>query len=98
MHFPGMGTICNMGAEIGATTSVFPFGPSMARFLHASNRSAISDLAAKYQHILSPDENAPYDELIEINLSEVRLPTLILFLLSNRIKNLKNSKTSCNLF
>ena len=74
-----MGTICNMGAEIGATTSVFPFGPSMARFLHASNRSAISDLAAKYQHILSPDENAPYDELIEINLSEVRLPSLILF-------------------
>ncbi|XP_065066149.1 aconitate hydratase, mitochondrial-like [Rhopilema esculentum] len=67
----GMGTICNMGAEIGATTSVFPFGPSMARFLHASNRSSISDLAAKYQHILSPDENAPYDELIEINLSEL---------------------------
>ena len=32
---------------------------------------AISDLAHKYQHILSPDENAPYDELIEINLSEV---------------------------
>ena len=34
-----MGTICNMGAEIGATTSIFPFGPSMARFLNATNRS-----------------------------------------------------------
>eukprot|EP00112_Aurelia_sp_Birch-Aquarium-sp1_P012694 Seg2672.8 transcript_id=Seg2672.8/GoldUCD/mRNA.D3Y31 product="Aconitate hydratase mitochondrial" protein_id=Seg2672.8/GoldUCD/D3Y31 len=67
----GMGTICNMGAEIGATTSVFPFGSSMARFLHATNRSAISDLAAKYQHNLCPDENADYDELIEINLSEL---------------------------
>jgi len=67
----GMGTICNMGAEIGATTSVFPFGQSMARFLNATNRSAISDLAAKYQHMLSPDENAPYDELIEIDLNEL---------------------------
>ncbi len=35
----GMGTICNMGAEIGATTSVFPFGPSMERFLAATNRT-----------------------------------------------------------
>lgn len=60
-----------MGAEIGATTSVFPFGPSMTRFLNSTNRSAISDLASKYQHVLSADENAHYDELIEINLSEL---------------------------
>lgn len=67
----GMGTICNMGAEIGATTSVFPFGDSMDRFLGSTNRTAISDMARKYQHLLNADESAEYDELYEINLSEL---------------------------
>ena len=38
----GMGTICNMGAEIGATTSVFPFNHRMSDYLHATNRAGKS--------------------------------------------------------
>jgi len=68
----GMGTICNMGAEIGATTSVFPFNKRMADYLEATNRKGISDEAAKVQgSLLSADEGCQYDELIEINLSEL---------------------------
>ncbi|XP_072035641.1 probable aconitate hydratase, mitochondrial [Amphiura filiformis] len=67
----GMGTICNMGAEIGATTSVFPFNNRMADYLKATNRQEIADLATKYQHILTSDEGAKYDEVIEINLDEL---------------------------
>ena len=43
--FLGMGTICNMGAEIGATTSVFPFGDSMDRFLGSTNRTGKQQLS-----------------------------------------------------
>lgn len=65
----GMGTICNMGAEIGATTSLFPFNKRMADYLKATNRADIAEQAAKFQHLLTPDEGAPYDELIELDLS-----------------------------
>ena len=54
--FIGMGTVCNMGAEIGATTSVFPYGPSMARFLNATNRSGrlqITEMVFKYAFVFS---------------------------------------------
>lgn len=64
-----MGTICNMGAEIGATTSLFPFNKRMADYLKATNRADIAEQAAKFQHLLTPDEGAPYDELIELDLS-----------------------------
>ncbi|TKA55499.1 Aconitate hydratase, mitochondrial [Cryomyces minteri] len=67
----GMGTICNMGAEIGATTSVFPFNDRMYDYLAATKRSAIGDFARSYAHELREDEGAEYDELIEINLSEL---------------------------
>ena len=67
----GMGTICNMGAEIGATTSVFPFNSRMADYLKATGREDISGLAQKYIHILEADAGCEYDELIEINLDEV---------------------------
>ena len=61
----GMGTICNMGAEIGATTSVFPFNKRMADYLEATNRKGISDEAAKVQgSLLSADEGCQYDEVI----------------------------------
>jgi len=66
-----MGTICNMGAEIGATTSVFPFNESMHKYLAATKRTAIGDFARTYQKELRPDEGAEYDQLIEINLSEL---------------------------
>jgi aconitate hydratase len=67
----GMGTICNMGAEIGATTSVFPFNSRMADYLKATGREDISGLAQKYIHILEADAGCEYDEVIEINLDEV---------------------------
>jgi aconitate hydratase len=64
----GMGTICNMGAEIGATTSVFPFNVSMGKYLKATGREQIANEAGKFKHILSADANAKYDQVIEINL------------------------------
>ena len=65
----GMATICNMGAEIGATTSIFPFSSRMADYLKATKRSSIADLAAKYKHNLVADAGAKYDQVIEIDLS-----------------------------
>jgi aconitate hydratase len=67
----GMGTICNMGAEIGATTSVFPFNDSMYDYLAATKRKEIGDFARVYAKELREDEGAEYDQLIEINLSEL---------------------------
>lgn len=67
----GMGTICNMGAEIGATTSLFPFNDRMYDYLAATKRKAIGDFSREYASELHEDEGAQYDELIEINLSEL---------------------------
>uniref|UniRef100_A0A8D8Z3H0 aconitate hydratase n=1 Tax=Cacopsylla melanoneura TaxID=428564 RepID=A0A8D8Z3H0_9HEMI len=65
----GMGTICNMGAEIGATTSVFPFNMRMYDFLAATLREDIAEEAMKHQEsLLTPDKGARYDELIELDL------------------------------
>jgi len=66
----GMGTICNMGAELGATTSVFPFNQRMVDYLAATERQAIAEEAMKYKDVLlSPDANCVYDEVIEIDLN-----------------------------
>ncbi|KAF2827719.1 aconitate hydratase [Ophiobolus disseminans] len=67
----GMATICNMGAEIGATTSVFPFNDRMYDYLAATKRKDIGDFSREYAQELREDEGAEYDELIEINLSEL---------------------------
>lgn len=68
----GMATICNMGAEIGATTSIFPFNQRMVDFLRATNRSAIAELAMKYKDVLlTPDQDCEYDRIIEINLDSL---------------------------
>lgn len=67
----GMGTICNMGAEIGATTSMFPYNNRMATYLKATNRASIASLADSFKEHLKADDNAVYDQLIEINLSEL---------------------------
>ncbi|EMR65306.1 hypothetical protein MGN70_009469 [Eutypa lata] len=67
----GMATIANMGAEIGATTSVFPFNDRMYDYLAATKRKDIGDFARVYAKELREDEGAEYDELIEINLSEL---------------------------
>lgn len=66
----GMGTICNMGAEIGATTSVFPFNDAMVDYLNATGRSKIAEFASLYKKdYLSADEGCEYDQVIEIDLN-----------------------------
>ncbi|KAJ3356488.1 Aconitate hydratase mitochondrial [Entophlyctis luteolus] len=65
----GMATICNMGAEIGATTSLFPFNNRMADYLRATKRESIADYANAFKHNLVPDAGAKYDQVIEIDLN-----------------------------
>jgi aconitate hydratase len=60
-----------MGAEIGATTSLFPFNDRMYDYLAATRRKHIGDFARSYAADLHEDEGAEYDQLIEINLSEL---------------------------
>ncbi|ORY77681.1 aconitate hydratase [Protomyces lactucae-debilis] len=67
----GMGTICNMGAEIGATTSVFPFNDRMADYLSATKRKNIAQYAKAFGNYLKADEGCEYDQVIEVNLSEL---------------------------
>jgi len=73
----GKGTICNMGAEIGATTSIFEYGDAMARYLRATDRSDVADAAQKVIEHLQADpevlqDPAKYfDQVIEIDLSEL---------------------------
>lgn len=73
----GKGTICNMGAEIGATTSLFGFDESMERYLRATGRTEVAALASAISEHLVADpevyENPEiyFDQVIEINLSEL---------------------------
>ena len=73
----GKGTICNMGAEVGATTSTFGYDESMEKYLRATGRDEIADEANKIKSYLTGDkevyENPEkyFDEVIEINLSEL---------------------------
>ncbi|KAL4647849.1 aconitate hydratase, mitochondrial [Arapaima gigas] len=68
----GMATICNMGAEIGATTSIFPYNHRMKTYLEKTGRGEIAALADENNDILIPDSGCHYDQLIEINLSELK--------------------------
>ena len=65
----GMGTICNMGAEIGATTSLFPYNERSAAYLKATRREKMAAVANGFADNLRADEGAEYDQLIEIDLS-----------------------------
>ena len=73
----GKGTICNMGAEIGATTSTFGYDESMERYLRATKREDVADLANEIKEHLTGDPEvyaAPekyFDQVIEINLDEL---------------------------
>ncbi len=73
----GKGTICNMGAELGATSSTFPYDETMARYLAATERGQLAELAEQYRHLLSADPEClanperHYDQVVEINLSEL---------------------------
>ncbi len=73
----GKGTICNMGAEIGATTSVFPFDERMSAYLRITNRADVAALAEGLADVLTADKEVYlnpekyYDQVIEINLSRL---------------------------
>lgn len=77
MSCTGKGTICNMGAEIGATTSTFGYDDSMRRYLAATDRQDVVDAADKVASYLTADPEIYanpekyFDQLIEINLSEL---------------------------
>jgi aconitate hydratase len=77
MSCTGKGTICNMGAEIGATTSTFGYDDSMRRYLAATDRQDIVDAADKVASYLTGDPEVYanpqryFDQVIEINLSEL---------------------------
>ena len=67
----GKGTICNMGAEIGATTSLFPYDDRMSAYLKATERKEVADLADSIKEHLKADEGSDkyYDEIIELDLT-----------------------------
>lgn len=71
----GKGTICNMGAEIGATCSIFGYDDAMSRYLTATGRKEVADLAGKNKENLTSDKEVVadpakyYDQFIEIDLS-----------------------------
>ena len=68
----GKATICNMGAEIGATTSLFGYDAQMSAYLRATGRGGIADAADAVAEHLRADEGAHYDEFIEIDLDSLR--------------------------
>ncbi len=78
MSCTGKGTICNMGAEIGATTSTFGYDESMDRYLRATERAEVADLANEIKEHLTGDDEVYanpekyFDQVIEINLSELQ--------------------------
>ncbi|WP_417359294.1 aconitate hydratase [Galbibacter sp.] len=74
----GKGTICNMGAEVGATTSTFGYDDSMERYLRATDRSEVADAANGIREYLTGDDEVYanpeqyFDQVIEINLDELK--------------------------
>ena len=74
----GKATICNMGAEVGATTSIFPYDKTMSEYLMITNRTEIAEMADNISLYLQADEEVSlnpdkyYDEIIDINLSELK--------------------------
>ena len=77
MSCTGKGTICNMGAEIGATTSTFGYDASMSRYLASTGRAEVAKLADEIASYLTGDDEVYanpelyFDQVIEINLSEL---------------------------
>lgn len=77
MSCTGKGTICNMGAEIGATTSTFGYDASMSRYLKSTGRADVAELADRIAEHLTADPECYanpekyFDQVIEINLSEL---------------------------
>ena len=74
----GKATICNMGAEIGATTSIFPYDKAIERYLRSTSREGVADLANQHAGDLRADDEVLenpekfFDQVIEIDLSQLR--------------------------
>ena len=77
MSCTGKGTICNMGAEIGATTSIFGYDKHMGKYLRATGRNSVAELADSHSELLCSDKDVMdepskyYDEYFEIDLNEL---------------------------
>ena len=73
----GKATITNMGAELGATTSMFPYDERMAKYLRATGRGDLVPLAERYQHLLEPDKEVEanpdkyYERVVKLDLSKL---------------------------
>ncbi|MEN2495733.1 MAG: aconitate hydratase [Marteilia pararefringens] len=67
----GMATICNMGAEVGATTSIFPFTKMSSDYLKATGREDVAEYAYSNRGLFKPDHGAQYDLQFEIKLDEL---------------------------
>ncbi len=73
----GKATITNMGAELGATTSMFPYDEHMAKYLEATDRGGLVPIAEKYRHLLVPDEEVEaepekyYERIVRLDLSKL---------------------------
>jgi aconitate hydratase len=73
----GKATITNMGAELGATTSMFPYDPRMATYLRSTGRGDLVPLAEQHRHLLAPDEEIEanpekyYDRVVRLDLSKL---------------------------
>ena len=73
----GKATITNMGAELGATTSMFPYDERMGNYLRATGRDDLAPLATRYKHLLEPDQEVEadparyYDRVVELDLSKL---------------------------
>ena len=73
----GKATITNMGAELGATTSMFPYDDRMAAYLRATGRAELADLASRYSHLVTADPEVEanpetyFDRVVEIDLSRL---------------------------
>ena len=73
----GKATITNMGAELGATTSMFPYDERMAKYLRATGRGDLAPLAERYKHLLEPDEEVEanpdkyYERVVRLDLSKL---------------------------
>ena len=73
----GKATITNMGAELGATTSMFPYDERMAKYLRATGRGDLVPLAERYQHLLEPDKEVEanpdkyYERVVRLDLSKL---------------------------
>jgi len=73
----GKATITNMGAELGATTSMFPYDERMAKYLRATGRGDLVPLAERYKHLLEPDQEVEadpdkyYERVVKLDLSKL---------------------------